>query len=111
MRLRRDALGVRFRRQHVIDRFIADFYCAERGLVVEVDGPVHEGRGELDAERDCLFLTKGLVVPRAQRRRAARPRRCRGAHPCVVQLASLTFPPPCQARRGARGISVSRFLF
>jgi very-short-patch-repair endonuclease len=65
-RLRRDALGVRFRRQHVIDRFIADFYCAERGLVVEVDGPVHEGRGELDAERDCLFLTKGLVVLRVR---------------------------------------------
>jgi very-short-patch-repair endonuclease len=65
-RLRRGALGARFRRQHVIDRFIADFYCAERGLVVEVDGSVHDGRGELDAERDGVFRAKGLVVVRVR---------------------------------------------
>jgi very-short-patch-repair endonuclease len=57
---------VRFRRQHVIDHFIADFYCAERSLVVEVDGSIHDGRGELDAERDRLFLAKGLVVVRVR---------------------------------------------
>jgi len=32
---------VRFRRQHPIDIFIADFYCHEIKLVIEIDGEVH----------------------------------------------------------------------
>lgn len=35
-------LGLKFRRQHQIGQFIADFYCDERKLVIEVDGSVHE---------------------------------------------------------------------
>ena len=31
----------KFRRQHPIDRFIVDFYCAEAKLLVEVDGASH----------------------------------------------------------------------
>ncbi|MBK9210147.1 MAG: DUF559 domain-containing protein [Anaerolineales bacterium] len=36
--LRRNKLGVHFRRQQVIERFIADFYCHSASLVIEVDG-------------------------------------------------------------------------
>lgn len=36
------ALGVQFRRQCVILDYIADFYCPEHHLVVEVDGKYHE---------------------------------------------------------------------
>ena len=64
--LRRDSLGVRFRRQVVIDRFIADFYCAARGVVVEVDGAVHLVRRERDAERDRIFAAMGLRVVRVR---------------------------------------------
>ena len=40
--LRRErCLGYKFRRQHIIDRFIVDFYCAEACLVIELDGEVH----------------------------------------------------------------------
>ena len=35
-------LGVRFRRQHPIYSYIADFYCHSCKLVVEVDGPSHD---------------------------------------------------------------------
>lgn len=34
--------GLKFRRQHPIDKFIADFYCHELKLVVELDGNIHE---------------------------------------------------------------------
>lgn len=34
-------LGLKFRRQHPIGNFIADFYCHELKLVIELDGPVH----------------------------------------------------------------------
>jgi len=33
--------GLKFRRQHPIGRFIVDFYCHEKRLVVEVDGGIH----------------------------------------------------------------------
>ena len=35
-------MGLQFRRQHPINRFIADFYCARIKLVIEVDGSIHE---------------------------------------------------------------------
>ncbi len=34
-------LGLRFKRQHPIDKFIADFYCHSLKLVIEVDGKIH----------------------------------------------------------------------
>ncbi len=44
--------GLKFRRQHPIEGFIADFYCHEAKLVVEVDGAVHQEKNQ--AERDTL---------------------------------------------------------
>lgn len=40
--------GFVFRRQHPIDIFIADFYCHELKLVVEVDGEIHSGESSDD---------------------------------------------------------------
>lgn len=34
-------LGCRFRRQHPISNYIADFYCHQHKLVVELDGEIH----------------------------------------------------------------------
>lgn len=33
--------GVRFRRQHIIGQYVADFACLEKMLVVELDGGYH----------------------------------------------------------------------
>ena len=38
----RRTLGLKFRRQVPIDRYIVDFYCPEIRLIVEVDGGVHD---------------------------------------------------------------------
>ena len=35
--------GLRFRRQHPIDRYFADFACLSLKLVIELDGKVHDG--------------------------------------------------------------------
>ena len=56
--------GLHFRRQQVIDGFIVDFYCHGAGLVVEVDGKVHEGRAAYDRERDRVLAAHGLRVLR-----------------------------------------------
>jgi very-short-patch-repair endonuclease len=45
-------LGVRFRRQVVVGRFIADFLAPAIRLIVEVDGPIHERTARADARRD-----------------------------------------------------------
>jgi very-short-patch-repair endonuclease len=34
-------MGLQFRRQHPINRFIADFYCPKIKLIIEVDGSIH----------------------------------------------------------------------
>ncbi len=39
--IRNEQLGYKFRRQHSIGKYIADFYCSELQLVVEVDGQIH----------------------------------------------------------------------
>ena len=43
--------GSKFRRQHPIGRFVVDFYCVERGLAIEVDGPIHEEQPDEDRAR------------------------------------------------------------
>lgn len=56
----------RFLRQKVIDRFIADFYCASARLVIELDGAQHFTKESLsyDAERTRALNALGLTVLR-----------------------------------------------
>jgi len=56
--------GYKFRRQTPISRFIVDFYCHEARLVVEVDGDVHAGQVEYDAERTEWLEAYGYRVIR-----------------------------------------------
>lgn len=58
--IRRNALGVKFRRQAVMFGWIADFWCPERKLVVELDGSFHQGRAAKDAARDRAMLRSGV---------------------------------------------------
>jgi len=64
-RLRRSQLGgVHFRRQQIIDGFVADFYCHSAGLIVEVDGGVHAEQEDYDQMRDAVISARGLSVVR-----------------------------------------------
>jgi len=45
--------GLRFRRQHPIDMFIADFYCHKVRLVIEIDGEIHKQQKEYDIGRSA----------------------------------------------------------
>jgi very-short-patch-repair endonuclease len=56
--------GFHFRRQHVIDEFIVDFYCHQVRLVVEIDGPIHEFQQEYDCERAHILRQHGLHLIR-----------------------------------------------
>jgi very-short-patch-repair endonuclease len=54
--------GLKFRRQQIIDGFITDFFCAEKHLVVEADGPIHSGEEQKknDEHRRIVFKGRGL---------------------------------------------------
>lgn len=63
-RLRGRQLGYKFRRQHSFGAYVADFYCPERKLVVEVDGSQHMGHELYDERRTAYFEQNGLRVIR-----------------------------------------------
>jgi very-short-patch-repair endonuclease len=62
--LRAQQLGVRFRRQVPISRYIADFVAPSARLIVEVDGGIHGGRAHLDVRRDRALSRLGYRVLR-----------------------------------------------
>jgi len=65
-RSRRRAAGTRFRRQHPIAGYVADFYCPEAQLIVEIDGEAHNrsDRPARDLMRDAALNDLGLTVLR-----------------------------------------------
>ena len=54
--------GLKFRRQHPLDKFIVDFYCNEKKLVVELDGAVHDEKINKDYAEARTALLAGLNV-------------------------------------------------
>ena len=58
--------GLKFRRQHPLQFYIADFYCHEAKLVIEVDGPIHnrDDRREHDQQRSGVIEDFGIMVLR-----------------------------------------------
>jgi len=57
---------VRFSRQKVFGKYIADFYSAEAKLVIELDGSQHyeDGNADKDAQRTVFLESYGLKVIR-----------------------------------------------
>lgn len=58
----------KFRRQHPIERYVADFACVEKRLILELDGASHDDRLERDAVRDEFLLERGWTTLRFSNR-------------------------------------------
>ena len=56
--------GYKFRRQYIIDEYVVDFVCISKKLVVEVDGPTHEGREDYDQNRTEHIRKRGYRLIR-----------------------------------------------
>lgn len=54
-------MGVHVRRQQVIQGFIVDFYGHRAGLVIEVDGDVHDLQKEEDERREKVLSPSGML--------------------------------------------------
>ena len=57
---KRQINGLKFRRQHPINRYILDFYCYEKQLAIEVDGEVHRKQKDNDNYRDEFLKSIGI---------------------------------------------------
>jgi very-short-patch-repair endonuclease len=62
--LRNEQLGVKFRRQHPLGHYIADFACLEVKLIVELDGSQHMDQTAHDTRRTEFFVALGFEVMR-----------------------------------------------
>ena len=62
--LRGEQLGVKFRRQHPLGNYVADFACLAPRLIVELDGSQHQTQQSYDARRDAFFREHGFEVLR-----------------------------------------------
>ncbi|KRB10945.1 endonuclease domain-containing protein [Lysobacter sp. Root690] len=59
----RTLMGCKFRRQHPIGPYVADFACIERGLIVEADGGQHSNL-HADERRTLYLRSRGYRVLR-----------------------------------------------
>jgi very-short-patch-repair endonuclease len=55
---------VRFRRQHPVGKYIADFACPDRMLIVELDGGQHQEQVVYDEARTGFLQAQGWTVLR-----------------------------------------------
>lgn len=47
--------GLKFRRQHPLDNYVADFYCHEKKLVIELDGEIHDNKEAISMDANRTF--------------------------------------------------------
>jgi len=90
----RRMLGLKFRRQVPIDRYIVDFYCHEIRLIIEVDGGIHAepGQVEWDAKRNKRLEELGYKVLRITNGDVLN-------HPdCLFEMINALYPSPAASR-------------
>ena len=95
----RRLFGLKFRRQHPIGGFIVDFYCAELGLVLELDGSGHacDSQVEYDAARSRRLESRGLRILRIGNESVREEALRRLLHDVINR------PPSPQRGEGVRG--------
>jgi very-short-patch-repair endonuclease len=98
---RRQLSGLKFRRQHPIEPYIVDFYCASANLVIELDGESHDGRLSYDEARDVKLRGLGLKIIRVLNDEVLS--NLEGVAELILREATQTEPSPNPSLQG-RGI-------
>jgi very-short-patch-repair endonuclease len=90
----RRTLGLKFRRQVPIDRYIVDFYCHEIRVVVEIDGGVHDrpGQAEWDAKKNHRLEELGYKVLRITNDDVL------NQSDCLLEMIRALYPSPGASR-------------
>jgi len=67
--------NLKFRRQHVIEGFVLDFYCHELRIGIEIDGGIHNKRKDYDRIRQEIVESEGITIIRVTNREIAENKR------------------------------------
>jgi type I restriction enzyme M protein len=97
-------ISLKFRRQHQIGEYIADFFNDEYKLVVELDGPVHDGRhqSKKDKTRDAYLQSLGLTVIRLRNEEFL------SDPEAALNKITAQLPAPIGRGAGGEGVAVYR---
>ena len=63
-KLRSEQLGFKFRRQHPLGSYVADFACLTLKLIIEIDGSQHADQQVYDAKREAFLRAQGFELMR-----------------------------------------------
>ncbi|MDQ7023139.1 MAG: DUF559 domain-containing protein [Candidatus Gracilibacteria bacterium] len=93
--------GSKFRRQHPIGRYIADFYLEDLNLIIELDGKVHENEIQkgYDEERNNLLKNYGFSILRLNNNFILN----NSYKEIIKKIEEIMCYPPLLQRRGVRG--------
>jgi very-short-patch-repair endonuclease len=93
--LQHKQLGYKFRKQHTIGTYIADFACIQPRLIVELDGSQHAAQNAYDQNREAFLKAQGFTVLRFASNAVFQ--NLAGVLSCIqAQLHSLSQQPPPQ---------------
>ena len=101
--LRAGQMGVKFRRQHPLGPYVADFYCHALKLVIEVDGLTHNRAADIehDCRRDAWMRARGYRNFRVSVKEVSKD--LPGVIDRIRLVIARTLPPPPPASgRGGR---------
>jgi len=89
-------LGLKFRRQHQIGDYIADFYCHECRIAIELDSGIHQQKKRKDRKRDAWLHSKGYTVLRFKNEQVLNV-----PESVLVRIAAEITPSPIGIGRGS----------
>lgn len=95
-------LGYKFKRQKPIGRYIVDFVCLEKALIIEIDGGQHLEQRHKDDERDHYFRRRGFQTLRFWNHDVLRETETvleHIRHALQNRAATMPQPPPKSGRR------------
>jgi very-short-patch-repair endonuclease len=92
--------GYKFRRQQPIGRYIADFFCPEARLIIELDGHSHAEQVEHDQERTRWLESEGYRVARFYNWDVTR--NLAGVLQEIARLTAIRTPHPDPLPQGER---------
>lgn len=96
-------MGYKFRRQHVVRKYIIDFFCPAARLGIELDGKAHLDQAEYDAFRSDGLLQLGIHVLRFKNEDVESNITDVVNAIALVLTNTRTLTPPPQAGEAGRG--------
>ena len=97
--------GIKFRRQHAIGPYFADFACVSRKFIVEIDGEHHAFQQERDARRTAFLESLGWRVVGFWADEVVRNREGIWAMIEIALNERASFPFPLAGERSMKGIN------